>query len=93
MRVNVAARGPVPESMACIRHSYVVWTSFFASSSTSPTKKVSFRSPWKPLWKTVMSTAGNQHNIIQTKADVYISIPTKTQSGLLSNKSFIKILM
>lgn len=42
--------------MARDRHSWVVFTSFLLLSSTFPTKKVSFRSPWQPLWKTVIST-------------------------------------
>lgn len=40
----------IPSSMARDRHSWVVFTSFLLLSSTFPTKKVSFRSPWQPLW-------------------------------------------
>lgn len=43
-------------AIALHKHSYVTSTNFFTSGFTLPTRKVSFRSPWKPLWYTVTST-------------------------------------
>ena len=39
-----------PISIPFIMHSYAVCTSLRLSASTLPTKKVSFRSAWKPPW-------------------------------------------
>lgn len=52
--------------MARAKHSWVVFTSFLLFSSTFPTKNVSFRSPWQPLWKTVISTGKEKSLYIHT---------------------------
>lgn len=43
-------------AIAFDKHSWVISTNFLTSGFTLPTKNVSFKSPWKPLWYTVTST-------------------------------------
>ena len=48
--VCIASPKHKPCCIAWSKHSYVTRTSFWYFSSTFPTKKVSLRSPWNPLW-------------------------------------------
>lgn len=52
-------------SMAFDIHSCVTSTNFRTSGFTFPTRNVSFKSPWKPLWYTVTSTVrGGKYRVV-----------------------------
>jgi len=74
-RKMMSEQAIIPAAMALSRHSWVVCTSSLALSDMAPTNIVSLRSPWKPRWYVVTSTAPQMTSRTMQLSAVHVRTP------------------